>query len=161
MPSQPGAQSGDCGRGAAEGASELAMGGSGLETGGNGKDELGALEVIGDGERLFGERTVAGTAAIAGHASAVTTGIGSDALVGEGASRVERVLGAVLVRAESGNKTPLNLRRLNRPVHGLGESSLRAAEKGRNGANPAPRPSARRQVLPPGGHPSSTTFAPP
>jgi len=49
---ETGGQTRDGGGGASHGACDLAMGGAGLQAGGDGSEQLGALEVVGGGERL-------------------------------------------------------------------------------------------------------------
>jgi len=59
----------------------------------------------------------------AGDTATVVAEIGAVALMAERAVRVERVLGAVFSRTESGREAPLNLDGLNRPVHDRPTSS--------------------------------------
>ncbi len=59
MATESGAQAGNGGRGADEGACNLAMGGAGLEQGGDGAEELGALQVIEKREAVLGKGAAA------------------------------------------------------------------------------------------------------
>ena len=109
------------GRGCAtDHASDLAVCGSVDESGGDGDEELGTLEEVGEGEGLLGEGGPAGGATVASDAATVRSEEGAEALVGEAAWAGEGVLWAVASWAEGGSETALNLEGVNWPAHGSG-----------------------------------------
>jgi len=71
MATETGGAAGDGMGRAAEGAGDLTMGGAGLEERGDGDGEMGALEVVGEGEGLEREGAEAGEAAESGNDAAV------------------------------------------------------------------------------------------
>ena len=124
VPPEPGAEARDGGRGAAEGAGDLAVGGAGLQSRGDRQDELGALEIEGDREALPGEGAAAGGAAEARHRRASPGGVGTVAPeAGALCPDVRRTLGP---GAEAGIEMLQSLDRGAWPVHAAIEIKLRA-----------------------------------
>ena len=111
------AQTGDGGGGAAEGAGELAVCGAGLEAGGNGYQQLGALEEVGEGEGLAGEGAATGQAEEAG--DAVEAGVGVEAVATEAErSGAVTVGGTEAMGAEGGLEGLEAFNGGARPLHG-------------------------------------------
>ena len=126
MPAEASAQSSDGGGSAAQGAGELPVGGAGLETCGDGDEQLGALEEVGDGEGLLGEGAAAGEASVAWDAATIAAEVGAVVLPEERTVGLETVLGAIATRAQPRDESPLDFNRLNRPVHAPDRGRKRA-----------------------------------
>ena len=126
---EPGADPGDGGSGAAEGPGDLAVGGPGVEHGGDGEQQLGSLEVVEGREGVGVEGALAGQAgeAAAGPpALAAVDAVEAVAVSGAGTS----VLGAWPPGAEGGSELLQSLNGGAWPSHGGGRSKPGARTPG-------------------------------
>ena len=83
-------------------------------------DELGPLEVVGDGEGPLRKAVLTDDAAVSRDAPSIATPVGAVVLEAEAPTRFENMRGALLPRAKARHEPPLDFDGLNRPVHGPG-----------------------------------------
>jgi len=126
MAAEPSGEACDGRRCATHHAGDLAVCGSVDKAGGDGNEEPGTLEKVGEGEGLFREGAPAERAAVPRNATAVGTEERAEVLVGEAARVGKGVLRTVAPGAEGGSETALDLEGLNRPVHASGRGTSRA-----------------------------------
>ena len=145
---------------ATQGARELPMPGARLQSREDRDRQLGALQVVLDGERLLREPVVPNDAVVAASELSILQPVPTVVPKVEALTGSESVLGTVLTRAETGHEPSLVFDRLNRPVHSAGPGNRRAEGKPLNGDVRALDATARGRPANAGGRRRPPFFAP-
>src|SRR5262245_55502234 len=127
MPAEPRALPRDCGRRARKRPCELSMAGSRLESREDVRRQLGTLQVVGDGERLFRKTMLPHDAVVPLHAVPISSGWRpACVLKAEPLPPLKLVRRTALSRTETRYESPLDFDGLNRPVHATAWGNPRA-----------------------------------